>query len=298
MITGATSFIGEHLIKELKKDGWSIIAVIRREAPLKEYLSDVSVVRLDMDEYDTTTALPSCDCLVHLAWNGTRGDTRNDAVMQNENLRHSIAVVCKALHNGCGRVVLAGSQAEYGVWDEVLDETHECRPNTEYGRKKLRLYEWAKEECAAYGVTLIEPRFFSLYGKGDYPGTMVISTIKKMQEGKPCNFTKAEQMWNYLYIDDAARALAKLIAAEDADGIYNFGSRDTRTLRSYIEEMASVLGSKSELNFGAVPYPDIGPVAIQPSVDKLYNLLNEEPNISFAEGVRMIAGQPTKSETR
>lgn len=60
-------------------------------------------------------------------------------------------------------------------------------------------------------MTLLEPRFFSLYGPNDYEGTMIISVLKKMLKDLSCDLTECIQIWDFLYIDDAIDALVILI---------------------------------------------------------------------------------------
>ena len=69
--------------------------------------------------------------------------------------------------------------------------------------------------------------------------------------------TQSVQMWDYLFIDDACDALIKLIDS-GASGAFNFASGDCRQLKDYVLEMRQVLHSRSELRFGAVPYPPTG----------------------------------------
>ena len=211
-----------------------------------------------------------------------------DAELQRINLDMSLQAVRSVLSAGCGCFVTAGSQAEYGPQKDRISEQTVCCPNTEYGKAKLDFYNAADKLCQKAGARLIEPRFFSLYGPGDYEGTMVISTLRNMLAGLPCRLTQGIQMWDFLYLDDAVRALALLCEAPDANGVYNFGSGDVRTLREYIEEMAQITATTSKLLFGAVPYPETGMVSLWPDNSRLRTTLRWEPQVCFADGVREI----------
>ena len=211
-----------------------------------------------------------------------------DKARQEKNLEDSLAGIRSVLNVGCGRIVLAGSQAEYGPHAEQITEKTQCRPNTEYGKYKLALYERTVELCQTTDTLVKEPRFFSLYGPGDDSRTMIMSILDKMQRNEPCPLTLGIQMWDFLHIKDAVEGIARLCEADCADGVYNFGSGDVRRLRSYIEEMAVITGTKSELQFGAVPYPETGMVSIWPDISKLKRELRWEPCVTFQEGIRSI----------
>lgn len=287
VITGATSFIGQQLITACRNT-WDMTAVVR-PGSTDRVPKGIRTVELDLTDYGRLGAIAGpCDCFVHLAWNGTRGASRMDAARQQSNLEESLQAVRAMLEAGCGRIVTAGSQAEYGPQNGQITEETRCCPNTEYGKAKLAFYEAAGELCCKSGAILIEPRFFSLYGPGDYEGTMVISTLRNMLANQPCRFTQGVQMWDFLFLDDAVRALALLCESPDASGVYNFGSGDTRPLRNYIEEMARITGTTSELLFGAVPYPETGMVSLWPDISRLRKVLRWVPQVPFAEGIRTI----------
>lgn len=285
-ITGAGSFIGQALTACADALGWEPVLVTRPGHSLGDGPSSGRFVELAMEDYARLgEAVGPCDCLVLLAWNGTRGAARMDAALQQRNLDTSLTGIRSALAAGCRRIVLAGSQAEYGLQDGPITEESVCHPNTEYGRAKLALYRQAEALCRERGAVLAEPRFFSVYGPGDYPGTMVSSILRDMRFGRPCRLTLGVQLWDFVYITDAARALAMLCREGCPGGIYNIGSGDCRPLREYVLEMADITATTSALEFGAVPYPETGMVSICPDITKL-KALGWSPEVSFSEGVR------------
>lgn len=293
IITGATSFIGTHLIKNLLKNSWEIYAVIRKGSNKRDVLPEdenIHIIELDMEEYIRLPELINvcCDVFVTLAWNGTRGNERLDATMQKQNYIYSMDALNAAIKMGCQTIISAGSQAEYGLMTEKTDENAQCNPNTEYGKWKLRFYEDALQTCRGYGVSFKEPRFFSLYGEDDSEKTMIISILDAMMKNKSCHLTEGIQIWNFLHIDDAIEGIVRLAEIKCADGAYNFGSEDTRPLRKFIMEMKEICHSTSELLFGAVPYPASGMVNVWPDITKLKSETEWEPCVSFKDGIKKI----------
>ena len=291
-IAGASCFIGKRLVQAAVDKAWEVVAVVRegsREIPYLSSLANVSVVQCNMDDYGSLGSMTGAvDCFVYLTWDGTRGEARSDCERQKHNYDCGMLAVKSVLDAGCKRVITAGSQAEYGLNGVIITEDMECRPNTQYGIWKLKFFEDAMEMCSMAGVHLKEPRFFSLYGPDDYDKTLIISMIDNMLHNRRCEMTECVQMWDYLYIDDAIAALMLLCEQDCADGAYNFGSGDTRILRDYVEELKEILGSSSELAYGAVPYPITGMVSIQPDIKKLCQETGWVPEISFRDGVRKI----------
>lgn len=294
IITGASSFIGRHLIKNLQKNNWKIYAVVRKgkEKLFQSEKSDFTILALDMKEYSTLSEQvgESCDVFISLAWNGTRGEERMDAVSQERNYRYSMDALYEAVKLGCRVVISAGSQAEYGPVPngERISEKTACKPNTEYGKWKLKFYEDGGRFCAERNVLFIEPRFFSLYGEDDYENTMILSTLRRMRSNEPCELTECIQLWDFLYIEDAVEGIIQLINSEAPAGAYNFASGDTRVLKDFILEMCRITGTNSKLLFGAVPYPITGAVSIQPDITKLQKAIEWKVRTSFENGIRKI----------
>ena len=289
VITGANSFIGQRLSKRAVEAGWETVMVLRPGHDIPQLPENCRVIPLAMEEYGKISRQAgACDCFVHLAWNGTRGSARMDKALQDSNEEYSLQAVRSMLEAGCRRVITAGSQAEYGPVSGKITEDSACAPNTEYGKAKLRLYEKASVLCNEGGASFKEPRYFSLYGPGDYKGTMVISILSDMLAGWPCMLTQCAQSWDYLYINDAVRGLFQLCFRDCADGAYNFGSGDVRQLKEHVLEMARLTGTKSELRFGAVPYPETGMVSIWPDISKLRRELDWEPQVTFRDGIRAV----------
>lgn len=292
IITAANSFIGRRITKVLSENGYYVYAVVRNsfsDCGMFDNMENCQLIRCDMDEYASLEKriAATCDVGIAMAWDGTRGTDRSDKSKQENNFKNSADAIDSFIALGCGKIVTAGSQAEYGPWSTKRKVTEEdiCRPNTAYGASKLKLFEYAKRRCAENRIVLIEPRYFSLYGEDDYAGTMIISIIRKMLKHTPCELTECMQLWDFLYIDDAVDALYRLLLSETAEGIYNIGSGVSRPLREYIEEMRRITGSRSKLRYGAIPYPVTGMVNTNPAIDKLLHTIDWEPATNFEEGI-------------
>ena len=296
VISGATSMIGAALTNKLLENNHEIIAVVRPNSKKTVGLNKspkLSIVECNMEDYATLGGLIAgkVDVAISTAWNGTRGTDRNNEELQIENYKNSISFLEAMISKGCTKFLTAGSQAEYGLWtkSEKLTEEEIPRPNTQYGVYKLKFYEYAKEYCRSRECKLIEPRFFSLYGPKDYEGTLVISTLNKMLENKPCELTECIQLWDFLYIDDAINGLVKLLEDDVPEGIYNFGSGYSAPLKEFVDQMKKITNSDSELRYGAIPYPATGIVNVNPEVKKLMKC-GWIPKIKFEEGIKRICG--------
>lgn len=292
IITAANCFIGRRLCRTLSESGFFVYAVVREKFENQELfdgIDNIKIVYCNMENYGKLSSQieEKCDVGITLAWNGTRGADRSDCEKQSDNFFFS----CKAIECfdelGCKVIMTAGSQAEVGPWNKIekVNETDICNPNTEYGKAKLRLFDFCSEFCERKGIRFIEPRFFSLYGEDDYEKTLIISMVRNMLGNCPCELTECLQLWDFLYVDDAVEALALLIENEDAHGVFNVGYGISKPLKEYVEEMYRITNSKSVLRYGAIPYPATGVVHTNPDVTKLMKTVNWRPRVSFTEGI-------------
>lgn len=289
VITGANSFIGLQLAEKFSAEGWDSILVMRPGHEVN-VPPNAQLLHLSMEEYSMLGELTGgCDCFIHLAWKGTRSPLRMDREIQKENVLYSLQGIGSMLSAGCGRVVLAGSQAEYGSQLELTSERAVCMPHTEYGKAKLALSQQAAELCIPKNVDYKLLRIFSVYGPGDHFDTMIMSILNDMLRNSPCKLTQCTQLWDFLYVSDAVEAVFRLCSTSCTNGVYNIASGDVRPLKEFVKEMLLVTQSGSQLRYGSVPYPRTGKVSLWPDVSKLREELDWEPEVDFAEGIRLTA---------
>lgn len=258
IITGATSFIGLVLCKELVTKGNKVTAICRNGSKgIAKLPKEVDIVHAQMSEYGSLDEkiTTGADIFINLAWEGTAKAERESAEVQERNIQNTLNCVKVAKALGCSLFVESGSQAEYGYTEETISEESECHPITEYGKAKLRVRQEAAELCRTIGLKYIHLRIFSVYGETDHPTTLVMSGLDKMIAGERMEMSACTQKWNFLYSEDAAKQIRLLCeyALEKNDftqEVFNIASNDTRVLKEFVLEMRDICQSKSELVFG------------------------------------------------
>ena len=294
IITGATGTIGMALIDKCIEQGTEVIALVNPASNRLDRIPDnrlVRIVKCGLDDFSYADAdllgiKTGIDAMFHLAWGGTFGDARNDKALQDQNAAYALDAVRLAHRLGCGTFVGAGSQAEYGRVSGKLSADTPCDPENEYGRAKLKASQETRKLCGELGMRHIWPRILSIYGPYDGEKTMVMSLIKTLLEGRRPALTKGEQMWDYLYSEDAATALM-LLAEKGAGGrIYPIGSGIARPLKEYIEIIRDEIDPQLPLGFGEVPYSPKQVMHLCADISGLKEDTGFEPSVSFEEGAR------------
>lgn len=268
VITGASGFIGKHLISAFLSKGYSLCAVIRSEGKKTELvdffekngteISNLSFVISDLKDVSADKfEKPVYDAWFHLAWGGVNRDGINDCDIQEENVVFSKQCLKCASELNCSFFADLGSRAEYPGDAGIIEETMPESSLSVYGAKKKEFYEYAKMYCKENGMRYVHFRVFSAMGPGDHPWSLVMTACKKFLNNEPMQFGACTQMWNYLDVRDIAelvilvyKRIREGINPEGSGEIINIANSISRPLKEYVMDMYDVCSSTSQLSFG------------------------------------------------
>lgn len=288
--TGATGMIGSAMIGQMIADGIEVTAIIRPGSAKKINLpqSDkINIIECDISRLDDLKGkLPKDhDTFFHFAWDGTYGNSRNDAVLQQKNVRYTLDAVGLAHDCGCSVFVGAGSQAEFGFVEGVLSDRIPKDPVTAYGIAKLEAGRLSRIYCESLGIRQSWGRIVSTYGPGDNHYTMVMSAVIGMLEGRRMSFTKGDQIWDYLYGGDCSRAFY-LIGEKGKHGrAYTIGSGKSMPLKDYITIIRDTLAPGLETGLGEKEYFDHQVMRLEADISELTEDTGFVPQTGFREGI-------------
>lgn len=289
VVTGPTGAVGLALCAELLAQGCTVYAVVRpgssRAGRLPRH-EKLCILECDMSEAERLPGLiPHADVLFHLAWGHTMGTGRNDMLAQTENVRYTIEHVRAAKALGCHTFVGTGSQAEYGRVEGLLQPQTPCFPENGYGMAKLCAGQMSRVECEKLGLRHIWARILSVYGPGDNENAMVPSLIRTLLRGEKPALTAGEQLWDYLYSADAAKALAALARRGRSGAVYPLGSGRALPLRRYVEAVRDAIDPALPLGFGERPYAPGQVMHLEADTAPLGADTGYLPTTAFAQGI-------------
>lgn len=293
VITGATGAIGTALINELIKQNIEVLVLCRDGSKRNENVPISPLVTLkycdlqDLQYFENDTD-KDYDVFYHFAWMGTTGEARNDMFLQNLNVKYALDAVKLAKRFGCKTFIGAGSQAEYGRVEGVLRPDTPANPETGYGIAKLCAGQMTRQLALQLDVEHIWVRVLSVYGPNDTENSMVMSTIDKLKNNIVPEFTKGEQMWDYLYSGDAARAFYLLGEKGVSGKTYVLGSGNAKPLKEYIKIIQSSVNPDCEIRLGAIPYQEKQVMHLEADISVLRNDTGFEPWVGFEDGIRTL----------
>jgi len=293
VISGATGAIGTALVRELIEQETEVLVLCREDSARRDVIPGHPLVRVRPCSLEGLGLLENdsgekYDVFYHLAWAGTTGAARNDVYLQNSNVKYALDAVSAAARLGCHTFVGAGSQAEYGRVEGMLREDTPAFPETGYGMAKQCAGQMTRMHARALGMKHIWMRVLSVYGPNDTPNSMVMYALSSLARGEVPQFTPAEQLWDYLYSGDAARAF-RLAAEKGQDGsVYVLGSGQARSLAEYILEIRDIAAPDGQVALGALPYGPGQVMHLQADITALHRDTGFVPQTEFAEGIRKI----------
>jgi nucleoside-diphosphate-sugar epimerase len=225
------------------------------------------------------------DTVFHLGWYGVGNQFRNSPAQIDHNLMPSINLLRLAQQAGCKTWIGLGSQAEYGPKNAAISEDAATCPTTIYGAVKLATGVLGARLAAEMGLRFVWLRVFSVYGPQENPQSLIPYLIRALCEGKRPSLTGCEQLWDYLYAEDAAAAIYCAATTPQTEGVYNLGSGFAGPLRAVVEKVRDTINPSLPLGIGEVPYRPDQVMHLEADISRLHRVTRWQPQTDLATGL-------------
>ena len=280
LVTGATGFIGNYVIKELLKYDIEIIATSSREEKAKQqsWFNDVKYVEFDFTHFDSLTNyflyFNRPDILIHLAWGGLPNYKSSFHI--EINLPRQKALLENLICNGLKNITITGTCLEYGLQQGSLSEDMPALPSNPYSIAKNELRKSIEQLQQLHKFSFKWVRLFYMYGKGQNLNSLLSQLDKALQNGDAAfNMSGGKQTRDYLPVEKVAEYIVKIALQTNVQGIINCCSGVPVTIKHFVEEHLKTVGKTITLNLGFYPYTDYEPMHFWGSIKKLNKALAE-----------------------
>lgn len=289
VVNGSLGTVGQALTRVLLAKSITVYAVCcPGDCRISELPEGTRTIELDMREIDRLPEMIGCDvdAFFQLAWMGSIGPGRDNALMQTENIRCAVLASQAAAAMHAMVFVGVGSQAEHGRVSGLVTRETICHPMTGYGIAKLCAGQMTRLACKRLGLRHVWARILSAYGPGDGPLSVMPTIINKLLSGEIPALTAGEQLWDFCYADDVGEALIAM-AEQGRDGaVYPVGSGCVRPLKEYFEVARDAIDPSLPLGIGQLPYPSNQIMHLQADISELTADTGWIPRVSFEEGIQ------------
>jgi dTDP-6-deoxy-L-talose 4-dehydrogenase (NAD+) len=280
LVTGATGFLGRHVIPTLLQRGHAVIAtaVESQEVAMRSpWLSQCSYVQYDLSHRDSSVFLRmgKPDTLLHLAWQGLPHYTELYHIEQNlwSNYYFIKDMVCGGLRD----LTVTGTCFEYGMREGCLDESMEPQPANAYAVAKDSLRRFLDMLQVHMPFQLRWVRLFYMYGPGQSPNALLAQLQAALDRGDSVfNMSGGEQVRDYLPVEVMAERIVACAVQQQVRGPINCCSGSPVTVRALVEQYLAARHTRIELNLGYYPYPAYEPMAFWGATTRLETVLANE----------------------
>lgn len=289
IITGGNGFVGSNTVKHFLNQGVKVLSIDRTEKGSfeAEGLAYLQCDMFDVDEMKKKLPIGIYDTFIHFAWAGSAGHARVDYNLQMKNALMTVECLKVAKKIGCSRFVCAGSIMEHEV--ESVVHTQESRPgmNYVYGMGKHVAHCMCKAVAADIGIELVWPMITNAYGAGELSPRFVNTTLRKIINGEPLQFTAATQNYDFVYVTDVAKAFYLIAKKGKPFCEYIIGSGNARPLKEFILEMQQAFVPEVTPLFGNVPFTGTNMPLNTFSTDETERDTGFKAEVNFVKGIRM-----------
>jgi nucleoside-diphosphate-sugar epimerase len=272
-ITGATGFIGSHVLKKFARTNHRILA-LRREHNLPCFKIDHELQWL-VKPLDQVAAedLQDVKVIVHLASAGVSPKRATWEELFYWNVSVFVRLMEQAKRAGVTRLVVAGTYAEYGRSAdryEFIPVDAPLLPTSAYAASKAAAFLAVWTYAVEMKLELCYLRIFSAYGEGQFAGNFWPALREAARTGQDFPMTLGEQIRDYIPVEDVADIVVQCAFRDDIHAgnplVLNVGTGMPVSMRAFAERWWSSWQASGKLLLGAMPYRANEPMRFVPAV--------------------------------
>jgi len=295
LVTGATGFIGSHLVERLLREGWEVRAMAHyRSSPdLGNLQADCEVVKGDIrDERCVEAAVAGCDLVVHLA---ALVDVPYSSIAPRSYLETNLIGtynVLEACRRDCVPLIATSSSEVYGTASYTpIDEQHPLSAQSPYAASKIAADQLGAAYRRCYGLPVLILRPFNTYGPRQSERAVLPWIIRQLLKGPKVEVGNVEAKRDWLYVEDSCngyiKAIEYLMAGNSGDTFNLATGRATSVLRA-IRLAADIIGVEPVIveNPKLLRPGDSEVKLLMGHAEKALTMLGWKPLVSFEEGLR------------
>jgi len=302
LVIGGAGFIGSHVVDQLRHEDVAEIVVYDdftrgRAENLQEALTDPRVKIFELGgnilHRDLLgAAMQNVDGVFHLAalWLLHCHDYPRSAFEVNMGGTFNVLEACVA--SGVKRLVYSSSASVYGDAVEMpMTEEHPFNNRTFYGATKIAGEQMCRAFYHRYRLDYVGLRYMNVYGsrqdeRGAYT-SVIVKMLDRIDSGRPpVIFGDGSQTYDFISVEDVARANVCAIRSEMADACYNIGSGAGTSVRRLADILLELTGSRLQPEHA--PAGQTFVTMRVGSTDRAKRDLHFETSIDLREGLRRL----------
>ena len=286
LLTGASGFVGRHVLAPLAQAGHEVVAIARR-APPDALAGDATWILQDLAAGLDAARLPArVDAVVHLAQSARHRDFPAGAAdVVAVNVAAAAALADYARSAGARRFVLCSSGGVYGYRDGPAHEDDPVAPVSFYQASKHAAEVLLAPYAQLLDVVVLRP--FFVYGAGQR-GMLVARLAARVLAGETVTIDGDPGLRiNPIHVADAARTVVAAVGADAPTGIVNVAGAQSMTLTQLVAALGEAAGVAPR-----VEHAGEGPPAdLLGDTARMRERLGVTPRVTLGEGLRGVVAE-------
>jgi UDP-glucose 4-epimerase len=296
LVTGATGFIGSHLVKRLVEEGARVNILSRSEETrknliLKDLDAGLKICKADLHDYDS---IKMCADKVepkkvfHL---GAFVDLKRDFHTAKECVKtniHGTLNMLNALKDiNCSSFIHLGTYEVYGFNPVPFREEQPVDPLSPYSISKVCSESFCRFTNKIYNTPIVLLRLTNVYGPNQKSERLIPYVIRCCIEKKEIKSTEGNQTRDYLYVEDAIEAIIRSSITEKAiSEVINIGSGKEYKVKEAVQKILDLMGSSITPHYGRLEHRAYEPERWYCDITKAKKILGWGPRYNLEEGLR------------
>jgi len=266
LLTGASGFVGKHVLRRLSKLGHQITVVTRNRESSKfdksfkidRYIETKNLFLEDLEWWKL--ALMDVDIIVHLAWY-VEPNKYLHSHLNFDCAQGTMTIARAATELQISRFVGIGTCFEYDLSYGYLSTSTPLKPSSVYSATKISTFMMLSEWFKNHHLSFLWCRLFYLFGEGEDNRRLVSYIRERLEKGSPAELTSGRQIRDYLDVEEASRLIVESVFSEKV-GPLNICSGIPISVRELAEKIADEYNRRDLLKFGLRTENDVDPYII------------------------------------
>lgn len=295
LVTGASGFIGSHLVRRLVADGVEVHALTSatssvygvRLVPVREQITVHEGSLADRSAMDALAGAVRPTHVFHLGAYTHVGKSwqRVDECIQ-VNVQGTVNLLQALERIGYRRFVNVGTSEIYGDVPAPFREDQPVRPISPYAASKYGAECFARVLHQGRGAPIVFLRPFNAYGPAQSTDRVIPEIIVRALRGEPVRMTQGRQTREFNYVADLVDAMVRAAATDGVEGeLFNLGCGEDVAVRDVASTVLAMLGNPVEAHFGALPERPTEIWTMRSDSRRAVDRLGWKPQHSLSDGL-------------